>query len=169
MDEIINKVAGSGIVSINLEDYYEEGERVLFDIKPFLYQDLVLKEKAFREAMRDHNWEQYRSKLVGIVCSSDAIVPTWAYMLVALQLESIAKKVIFGDLNDLEILLFREKLNSIEPSLYKDARVVIKGCADKPVPVNAFVEMSLRLKPYAKSIMFGEPCSTVPLFKAKAV
>lgn len=168
MNEIVNKVASSGIVSIDLEEFTETGERVLFDIKPFLYQDLVLKEKEFREALKQHNWQNYQGKLVGIICSSDAIVPTWAFMLVALELQNHAKRVFYGDLAEIELLLFKEKLQTLNPEDYKGARVVIKGCSNKPVPVNAFIELSTLLKPFAKSIMYGEPCSTVPLYKAKS-
>ena len=167
MTEIINRVAGSGIVSIDLEEFYEIGERVLFDLRPFLYKDLMLREKEFREALGKFNWEPFKDKYVALYCSSDAIVPTWAYMLLALNLEPFARRVVFGDLKDLELILFKEKLNTIDPKIYKDARVVIKGCSDKPVPVNAFVEISCLLKPYVKSIMYGEPCSTVPLYKVK--
>lgn len=167
MDEIVNKVASSGLLSIDLEEFSEPGERVLFDIKPFLYQELILKEKEFRDALKKHNWQLYQGKLVGIICSSDAIVPTWAFMLVALELEAHAKRVFFADLTGIEMLLFKEKLQEFNPEKYKGARVVIKGCSDKPVPANAFVELSVLLKPFVKSIMYGEPCSTVPLYKSK--
>lgn len=169
MEEIVNKVAGSGIVSIDLEELYVPGERVLFDIKPHLFQQLILKEKDFREFVKTHDWSIYQGKFVGIICSADAIVPTWAYMLITLALEPFASKIFFGDLNDIENLLFAEKISAINPALYKDARVVIKGCGEKPIPTNAYVQLSLLLKPFAKSIMYGEPCSTVPLYKSKTV
>ena len=145
------------------------GERVLFDIKPHLFQQLILKEKDFREFVKTHDWSIYQGKFVGIICSADAIVPTWAYMLITLALEPFASKIFFGDLNDIENLLFAEKISAINPALYKDARVVIKGCGEKPIPTNAYVQLSLLLKPFAKSIMYGEPCSTVPLYKSKTV
>lgn len=167
MSELINKVANSGIMSIDLEEFYPVGERVLFDIKPLLFQELLLKEKDFREFIQSTNWESYRDKYVGIICSSDAIVPTWAFMLIALALKPHAKGVFFGNLEDINVLLFAEKLKSINLEQYRDARVVIKGCADKPVPTNAFVQLTTLLQPYVKSIMYGEPCSTVPLFKVK--
>ncbi|MCU0360883.1 MAG: DUF2480 family protein [Bacteroidia bacterium] len=167
MSEIINKVAGSGIVSINLEEYFTEGERVEFDIKPFLFQKLILKEKEFREALKTHSWERYRGKLVNVVCSADAIVPTWAFMLVVIALEPFAKRIFCSEKSEMELLLFKEKLATLRPEEYKGARVVIKGCADKPVPLNAFAELTALLKPHVKSIMYGEPCSTVPLYKAK--
>lgn len=167
MDEIINKVAGSGIVSINLEEYYTEGERREFDLAEFLFKGLVLKEKEFRESLKKHDWTQYKNKLVNIICSADAIVPTWAFMLVVIELEPYANRVFCSSKPEMELLLFKEKLNQIHPEDFKGARVVIKGCADKPVPLNAYAELTALLKPYAKSIMYGEPCSTVPLFKAK--
>lgn len=160
-------MAGSGIVSIDLEEFYETGERVLFDIKPHLFMEQILKEKEFREFVKTNNWSFYQDKIVGIVCTADAIVPTWAYMLISLALEPFARKIFFADLKEVENLLFAEKLAKLNPSDYKDARVVIKGCGDKPVPTNAFVKMASLLKPYVKSIMYGEPCSTVPLYKAR--
>jgi hypothetical protein len=167
MEEIVNKVAGSGIVSIDLEDFYTEGERVLFDIKPFLFQELILREKDFRDFVKTHNWADYQDKLVTLTCTADAIVPTWAYMLVTLALEPFAKRVFFGGLRDMENLLFAEKLAKLNPLDYKDARIVVKGCGEKQVPVNAYVQLTALLKPHVKSIMYGEPCSTVPLYKAK--
>lgn len=167
MSELINKVANSGIISIDLEEFYPVGERVLFDIKPLLFQELLLKEKDFRESIQSTNWESYKDKYVGIICSSDAIVPTWAFMLIALALKPHAKHVFFGNLEEMDVLLFAEKLKSINFEQYRDARVVIKGCAGKPVPTNAFVQLATLLQPYVKSIMYGEPCSTVPLFKVK--
>ena len=167
MGEIINKVAGSGIIGIDLEEFYTEGERVLFDIKPHLFMEQILKEKDFREFIKTNNWSVYKDKIVAIVCSADAIIPTWAYMLITLALEPFTKKVFFGTLIELENILFAEKLATINPEIYKDARIVIKGCGEKHVPTNAFVQLTLLLKPFAKSIMYGEPCSTVPLYKAK--
>jgi hypothetical protein len=167
MEEIINKVAGSGIVSIDLEEFYIEGERIIFDIKPHLFRELILKEKDFREFIKTNNWGVYKDKIVGIVCTADAIVPTWAYMLITLALEPFAKRIFFASAAEIENLLFAEKLASIDLLLYKDARVVIKGCGEKQIPINAFVQLTTLLKPHAKSIMYGEPCSTVPLYKAK--
>jgi hypothetical protein len=168
MEEIINKVSGSGLVSIDLEEFYVEGERVIFDIKPHLFNELMLREKDFREFIKTNDWSVYSEKIIGIVCSADAIVPTWAYMLLTLALEPYAKRIFFGNLNEVENLLFSEKLIDFDPVKFKDARVVIKGCGDKQVPINAFVALTSLLKPYVKSIMYGEPCSTVPLYKAKS-
>ncbi len=165
-DEIINRVEGSGIVSIDLEEFYPQGERVLLDVKPLLFQELILKEKDFRDFIKNEDWSKYKNKLVAITCTNDAIVPTWAYMLLSLALEPHAKKIVFGTLNELETILFEEVLSKLDFSQYKDARIVIKGCSDKPVPTNAFVKLTAALKPFAKSIMYGEPCSTVPLYKA---
>jgi hypothetical protein len=167
MDEIVNKVAGSGIVTIDLEDFYDPSPKELFDIKPHLFMELMLKEKEFREFVKTNDWSAYKDKMVGIVCTSDAIVPTWAYMLVALALEPYARRVFFAGLEEMERLLYAEKIAALDISKYKDARLVIKGCGDKPVPVNAFIQLTTLLKPVAKSIMYGEPCSTVPLYKAK--
>lgn len=166
-NEITNKVAGSGIITIDIEEYFTEGERVVFDIKPLLFQELILKEKDFREFIKNNNWNDYKDKIVALTCSADAIVPTWAYMLLTFALEPYAKKIVFGKLNEIESIMFAEKLSKLDISKYKDARIVIKGCGDKPLPINAYVQLSALLKPVAKSIMYGEPCSTVPLFKSK--
>lgn len=166
-DEIINKVANSGLVTIDLEEYYPKGDRFLFDIKPLLFHELMLKEKDFREFLKQHDWNKYKNAFVAITCSNDAIVPTWAYMLISLELEGIAKKVVFGNLETLEAILFEEELKKINFESFSDKRIVIKGCGNLPIPTHAFLNITSSLKPYAKSIMFGEPCSTVPLFKAK--
>ncbi|MBL7917800.1 MAG: DUF2480 family protein [Bacteroidia bacterium] len=166
MEEITNKVANSGIITIDLEEYYTPGERVLLDIKPLLFQELILKEKDFREYIKTHNWEQYKNKFVAIVCTADAIVPTWAYMLLTLALEPFAKKIVFGNLEFLENELFTEKLEKLDLNKFKDARIVIKGCGEKAIPINVYLNLTAKLKPLVKSIMYGEPCSTVPLYKA---
>lgn len=167
MVEIKNKVADSGIVSIDMESFITQGERVVFDIRPCLFNDLILREKEFREFVKTNPWDLYRDKIVGIVCSADAIVPTWAYMLVALALEPFAKRVFFADSREIDTLLFAETISKLNPEQFRNARVVVKGCSDTKIPVNAYVQLSTLLKPYVKSIMYGEPCSTVPLFKAK--
>jgi hypothetical protein len=164
-DNVINKVAKSGIININLETFYPQGARVLFDIKALLYEGLILKEKDFREFVKNEDWSAYQDKYVALICSEDAIVPTWAYMLLATHLTPFAKKVVFGDLETLETVLYQELLNKLPINTYKDARVVIKGCGDLPVPVAAFVEITRLLRPVAKSIMYGEACSMVPLYK----
>jgi hypothetical protein len=166
-NEIINKVSESGLITIDLEKFYPKGERILFDIKEHLFQGLVLREKDFREYIKNEDWNKYKDKYVALFCSSDAIVPTWAYILLAIQLEPVTKKVVYGDLETLESILYYEILSKINLEDFKDARVVIKGCGKLPVPKFAYVEIAHLLSPIAKSIMYGEPCSTVPLYKKK--
>jgi hypothetical protein len=163
--DIVNKVAQSGLVEFNLEDHYLPGERVLFDIKDQLFQGLILKEKDFREFIKNENWSNYKDKYVAISCTADAIVPTWAYMLLTTALEPFAKKIVFGDLKTLETILFSEALSKVDVEQFRDARIVIKGCSNLPVPESAYVEITRLLRPLAKSIMYGEPCSTVPIYK----
>jgi Protein of unknown function (DUF2480) len=163
--EIVNKVAQSGIITIDLEDFYLQGERVLLDIKNLLFQGLILREKDFREFVKNEDWSKYKDKYVAVTCSADAIVPTWAYMLLATQLEPVAKKVVFGNLENLETILYNQVLANLNIDAYKNARIVIKGCGNLPVPTAAYVEITRILRPVAKSIMYGEACSTVPLYK----
>lgn len=166
--EIINKVAQSGIVEINLEEYYPKGERVLYDIKENLWQGLVLKEKEFREFVKNHDWSKYDNRHVALYCSADAIIPSWAYMLLTVALEPFANKIIHGDLETLETVLWMESLSGVNPDGFKNARVVIKGCSDKmSIPECAYVEITRLLRPAAASVMYGEPCSTVPIYKKK--
>jgi len=164
-EEIINRVAKSGIITFNLEDYYIDGERVSYDIKQNLWQEIALKEKDFREFIKTNDWSVYQDQLVAIHCSVDAIVPTWAYMLLSIALQPYAKQVHFGDLSTMNQVIFEEQLSKIDFSQYQDARIVIKGCGDKDVPESAYVTLTNKLLPFAKAIMYGEPCSTVPLFK----
>ncbi|KAA0990591.1 DUF2480 family protein [Dyadobacter aurulentus] len=164
-EEIVNRVATSGIVSLDLEELYQPGERVLYDIKDNLWQGMILREKDFREFLKSHDWAQYVGKHIAIVCSEDAIVPTWAYMLLAVQLEPYAKTVIFGDLNALEDQLFKSAIQKLDIVSFTGKRVVVKGCSKVEVPISAYVEISRLLKPVVQSLMFGEPCSTVPLYK----
>lgn len=166
-EEIINKVAQSGLVSIDLKDFYTKGERVVYDLAQNLYQGLILKEKDFRQFLKEHQWQAYTGKNVAIICSADAIVPTWAYMLLAVHLEPYANHFVFGNLEELEIDLFRKKLVQTNWIDYLDKRVVIKGCSDLPIPIYAYVELARILRPITQSIMFGEPCSTVPIYKKK--
>ena len=140
---------------------------VLIDVKNNLFQGLILKEKDFREFVKNEDWKKYQDKFVAITCSADAIVPTWAFMLIATSLQPFAKKFVFGDLKTLETILFNEALSKINPEAFKEKRVVIKGCGEIPVPESAYVELTRILTPVVKSIMFGEPCSTVPVFKKK--
>ncbi|WP_316802155.1 DUF2480 family protein [Pedobacter nototheniae] len=166
-ENIINKVANSGLVTLNLEDYYDNGERILYDIKDNLFHGLMLREKDFREFIKNHDWSQYQNKNVAIICSADAIVPTWAYMLLANRISPFAREVVFGSLETLEAVMFSKAIAKIDPKAYANERVVVKGCGDIDVPVAAYVEITNLLTPVVKSIMFGEPCSTVPVFKRK--
>ena len=163
--EIINRVASSAIVTFDLEDLYVRGERVVLDISAQLYEGIILKEKPFREFIKTHDWSRYKGKFVAVKCSADAIVPTWAYMLLTVSLEPYAAMVVFGDRVDLEEKLYHDALARVPWEKYKDAKVVIKGCSKVEVPTAAYVEATRRLRPLASSIMFGEPCSTVPVFK----
>lgn len=164
-EEIVNKVASSGLISFDLEELYHPGERVLYDIKENLFMGMILKEKDFREFLKGHDWSQYAGKNIGIICSEDAIVPTWAYMLLAIQLEPYAHAVVFGDLAALEDKLFSDAIAGIDAEEFRGKKVVVKGCSKVSVPVSAYVKITTLLKPVVQSLMFGEPCSTVPLYK----
>lgn len=168
-EEIVNKVAASGLITIDLEDYYPAGERVAYDIADNLWQGLALKEKDFRTFVKEHNWSQYAGQHVAVQCSADAIVPTWAYMLLVSVLEPHAATVVFGSLETLETVLYNHALDAINPEDYQNALIVIKGCGKLPVPESAYVELTRRLKPVVRSIMYGEPCSTVPIWKRPRV
>ena len=165
--EILNRVSNSQLVTFDLEELYTPGERVLFDVKDLLFQELILREKDFRDFIKSHDWTQYANKYVAITCSADAVVPTWAYMLLASFLQPHASEIIFGSLQDLETILFKQALDKINWEKYINAKVVIKGCSKVEVPVSAYVAVTKQLRPLASSIMFGEPCSTVPVFKKK--
>jgi hypothetical protein len=167
MEEIVNKVAQSGIITIDLEDFYPEGEIVVFDLKDYLFMELILKEKDFRAALQGLDWEVYRGKNVALTCTVDAIIPAWAYMLVMTYLEPIARYAAFSDAEYLQRSLYLQKLSAIDVNEYLDKRVVIKGCGDKTVTEAAYVEITRLLRPVTKSIMYGEPCSTVPVYKKK--
>ena len=167
MEEIINRVANSALITLNLEDYYHQGERVVYDIKDNLFMEMILKEKDFRAFVKEHDWTQYQDKNVAIVCSADAIVPTWAYMILASRMQPYAHLVVFGNLDSLEQALFQEALSKISIEEYKGSKVVVKGCGHIPIPTFAYVEISRLLTPVVVSLMFGEPCSTVPVYKLK--
>jgi hypothetical protein len=167
MSEIVNRVANSPIVTIDLEAYYIPGERMDFDLRDYLFQGLVLREKDYREALKNTDWEEYRGKYVAVFCSIDAIVPTWAFMLAMTYLEGVAAEVVMGNRDALEQHLFERALRQIDPDEYKDRPVVVKGCSKVPVPLFAYGEIVKKMKGVARSIMYGEPCSTVPLFKQK--
>jgi len=150
-----------------LEDYSPSFERVELDIKPWLFREMILKEKDFREFVKLHDWAQYKDKIVGFVCSADAIVPTWAYMLLSVSVQPFAAKYFFGSIQEIDAILFHEAIAKIDFAQFQDKRVIVKGCGDIPLPVNAFVEITAGLQPYAKSIMYGEACSNVPIYKQK--
>ncbi len=167
-DIIINKVAESGLLEIDLEKYYPHGEVLVFDLKDYLFMGLILKEKDFREALKKQDFVPYQGKLVAVTCTADAIVPVWAYMLVASYLQPIAKEILMGDAVFLRQTLFLRNINAIDISQYKDKRVVIKGCGELETGPFVYLEITKLLRPLAKSIMYGEPCSTVPIFKKAA-
>lgn len=166
MEDIVNKVAQSGIVTIDPAAWYPEGERVAFDISPLLYEGLVLREKDFREYLKNHDWTAYRGKHVALHCTTDAIIPRWAWMLLASALEPFAATIVFGSVDTLEAVLYRKVISEMDMEPYRGLKVVIKGCGEKSVPEEAYTELTRRLQPLVKSIMYGEPCSTVPVYKA---
>lgn len=164
-EEILNRVAQSKLITFNLEDFYPKGERFLFDLSQWLYEGFVLREKDFREKAKEHDWSQYQDKYLALNCSTDAIVPAWAYMLVTTYLEPYAKKVVIGDLENLESHLYQEVIEGLDVSHLQDQPVIIKGCSNKPVPKNAYIFLIKKLQPVVKSLMYGEACSSVPLYK----
>lgn len=166
-EELINKVAESGLLTLDLEKYYPKGETMVFDLKDFLFMELILKEKDFREKLKAHDWEQYRDKLVAVTCTADAIIPVWAYMLVAAQLQPVAREMVLGDEKELLKKIFLDRIVSIDMQEFTDKRVVVKGCGELPIGDFAYMEITKKLRPVAKSIMYGEPCSTVPVYKKK--
>lgn len=166
-DKIINRVANSNLVNIDLEAMYPEGKRVRFDIKKWLFEGIVLKEKAFRKHVENHDWTQYKNNYVALNCSEDAIIPSWAYLLISSELAPYAKKIIVGDMELLETLIFHEVIENLKIENFKDKPIIIKGCSEKLIPNSAFSMLIEKLVPIAKSIMYGEACSTVPLYKRK--
>lgn len=164
-EEILNRVAQSKLITFNLEDFYPKGERFLFDLSQWLYEGFVLREKDFREKAKEHDWSQYQDKYLALNCSTDAIVPAWAYMLVTTYLEPYAKQVVIGDLENLESHLYQEVIEGLDVSHLQDQPVIIKGCSNKPVPKNAYIFLIKKLQPVVKSLMYGEACSSVPLYK----
>ena len=166
-EPIVNRVAQSNILTLNLEQYYPEGARVFFDLQPFLFMGMILKEKDFREALKNHDWTTYAHQHVAVGCSNDAIIQLWAYMLVVSYLQPHAASVLCGSLEGLEMVLWQNALKGIELENYRNMRVVLKGCGEKQIPPVAYGEASRLLLPFVKSLMYGEPCSTVPIYKAK--
>lgn len=166
-EEIINKVAQSGIIQLDLSEMVAPGPRFTIDIKDNLLEGVLLREKDFREFIKTHDWNQYKDGFVNITCTADAIIPSWAFMLVTSALAGIAKKIVFGDRDKLETVIWNEVFDKLDTTQYTDTRVVVKGCSDIPVPEAAYVGLSEKLIPVVKSLMFGEPCSTVPVYKKK--
>ena len=168
-DEIVNRVDKSPVQTVDLGDYYPEGEITEIDLKDWLYQGLILKEQEFRDKIKEHDWSQYQDKNIALHCSADAIIPVWAWMLMQVSLHPVARQVFFGKKDDVLYALFRENLQArLDPARFDGKPAVIKGCGDKPVPAGAFMEATQMLMPYVKSIMYGEPCSTVPVYKKPA-
>ena len=167
MEEIRNKVAESGLITINLEQYYPEHQPLAFDLKNFLFMEMLLKEKDFREALDQHDWSVFGGKDVAVFCSTAAIVPMWAYMLVASKLSRIARSIISGTTEEAFKQIFIENIRQVNAATFEGKRVVVKGCGDRPVPEYAYAEISIKLLPVVKSLMYGEPCSTVPVYKRK--
>ena len=168
MEEIVNKVAQSGLITLDPAGFLPDPENcAAFDLKPLLFRELLLKEKDFRAALKALDWDVYRGKFVTIYCSSDAIIPLWAYMLVTTYLQPVARGVYAGPPAEMDRQLLLERIRSLDPETYRDKRIVIKGCGDRSVPAEAYVAIMQHLQPVVKSLMFGEPCSTVPVYKQK--
>jgi hypothetical protein len=166
-DPLINKVAQSGLISLDLAQYIPNNDIVVFDIKPYLFKELILKEKDFRASLSTIDWTQFENKIVGIFCSTDAIIPMWANMLIVVNLSPFARSVYFGDENKTRELVLFEEIQKIDATSFIDQRVVVKGCGDTPIGESAFIAITQKLRPVVKSIMYGEPCSTVPVYKKK--
>ena len=167
MEEIVNRVANSKLVTFNLEELYPAGDRKVIDISQWLHEGFILREKDFRQQLKQHDWAQYEHCFIALHCSADAIVPAWAFMLVTTYLTPIARHVVAGDKKDLETLLYSRIIDQLDVEKYKDQYVIIKGCANKPVPENAYLQLLQKLQPVVKNLMFGEACSSVPLYKKK--
>ena len=166
-EPFINKVAESGLISLDLAQFIPNNEVVVFDIKPYLFMELILKEKDFRASLASIDWTQFENKIVGIFCSTDAIIPMWANMLIVANLSPYVKAVYFGDENKTRELVLLEEIQKLDAASYLDQRVVVKGCGDTPIGESAFIAITQKLRPVVKSIMYGEPCSTVPVYKKK--
>ncbi|MCP4438097.1 MAG: DUF2480 family protein [Aureispira sp.] len=164
---LINRVANSSLININLEDFFPKAEIVEFDLKDYLFRELLLKEKDFRAAMKEHDWTQYQDKILTVFCSTDAIVPVWAYQLVAIYATPFAEKVTHGNKETCILLHYQDTIGALDRAQYQDQRIIVKGCGKLPVPPAAYTMLAHRLQPVAKSIMYGEACSAVPLYKKK--
>lgn len=169
MDEvIINRVAESALTSLDLAAYYPvEEQTAVFDLKPFLFMELILREKDFRASLKEHDWSVYLNKYVAVTCTADAIIPVWAYMLAASYLSEVAKGVYLTAGKDLANTVLLDRISQIDVSIFADKRVVVKGCGELPISEAAYLAITAKLRPVVKSIMYGEPCSTVPIYKNK--
>ena len=167
MSEIVNRVAQSKLITFDLEDYYPEGPRIELDIREWLYEGLILREKEFRAHVNAHDWSSYKDAFVALQCSSEAIVPGWAFMLITTRLQPYAREVVLGNLENLETVLYQRILDALELGPFRDKPVIIKGCTNKPVPQNAYIWATAKIQQVAKSVMYGEACSSVPIFKRK--
>jgi hypothetical protein len=165
--QLINRVAGSGIITINLEDFFPKGEFKIFDISDFLFHGLILKEKDFRTALKEMDWKDFSGKIVIVQCSTDAIIPMWAYMLISQYLSGVARDIFVGTEKEFIKGWYYSALEKFDWSVYVDKKIVVKGCGTKPIPEDAYSRITQFLMPVAGSIMFGEPCSTVPVYKKK--
>ncbi|RAV28350.1 DUF2480 family protein [Sinomicrobium soli] len=164
-EEIVNRIAQSKLKTVDPGDYYLPGQRIHLDISQWLYEGIILREKEFRTALREHDWNSYEGAYVALSCTTDAIIPGWAFMLVAAYLGPVCRKVVVGDMELLETEIYRDALQQVNFEDYRDLPVIVKGCADKPVPRNAYIMLVSALQKVAKSVMYGEACSSVPLFK----
>ena len=165
METIVNKVAESGIITLDLAPYINTDDIAIFDLKPFLFREMILREKDYRTALQTHDWQQYHGLHVAVMCSVEAIIPVWAYMLAAAYLQPVAASVYYGSRDELANVMIQQRINAIDVTEYIDKRVVIKGCGDTPIPDAAYLSVTQRLRPFVKSLMYGEPCSTVPIYK----
>ena len=166
-DLLINRVASSSLIQLDLEEWYDNRPRRIFDLKDYLYQELILKELDFRSALKAHEWTQYADSHMAIHCSVDAIIPTWAFMLVANHAAPFATTITFGDQEQIDVMLFDRWIENLDLEPYQNGKVIVKGCSKHPVPISAYVAITTRLTPVVQSLMFGEPCSNVPLYKRK--
>ncbi len=165
--ELVNKVAQSGLITLDLEDFFPKEAIIAFDIKEFLFRGLILKELEFRAALKAHDWSAYKDKIVAVFCSTDAIIPQWAFMLVGTYISAQTTEIYFGTTEEVEQKLFLSNLKSIDATKYIDEKIIIKGCGTKTVTGEAYLEITKKLQPVVKSLMFGEACSTVPIYKRK--
>ena len=166
-DTIVNRVAESALITFDLEDLYQIGDRKSIDLSQWLFEGLMLKEKEFRAQLKDHDWSIYQDQFIALYCSTEAVFPAWAFLLVTTYLQPFVKKVVIGSIQDLEVQLFSEEIQLLDVTCFKDKPVIIKGCSDKTVPQSSYVQLIAKLQPVVKSLFYGEACSSVPLYKKK--